>query len=91
MKNGYLGELDARCKELSDQKVALEANYMLPIDDQGIMADEATKLKFMDAVNGVDDLAQKLTVTAKSVSTAIDSWFSYMYLYMYTCIYMCHI
>ena len=73
MKNGYLGELDARGSELGSHKLALEALYMNPNEEKVIMADETLKKSFEDAIDKTDVLGPAYASTAKSVKMAIDS------------------
>ena len=85
MKQGYLGELDARESEFTSLKLKLEGLYMIGKDDKEIENDEKTKGDFERALQEVETLAPTYASTIKSVKMAIESWNQkpiYIYIYI---------
>jgi hypothetical protein len=74
MKQGYLGELDARETEFTNLKLQLEGLYMIGKDDKEIENDNETKGQFEKALQEVESLTPTYASTIKSVKMAIESW-----------------
>ncbi len=73
MKNGYLGELDARKEELGNMKVKLEELYMSSKSEDDISKDDTCAHTYKEAIQAVDANATSYTSTLKSVKLAIEA------------------
>ena len=73
MKNGYLGELDARKTELNGMKAILEELYMSSTSEEDIVKDDTCATKYKDAIQAVDANATSYTSTLKTVKLAIEA------------------
>ena len=73
MKNGYLGELDARKLELNGMKATLETLYMVSTSEEDIAKDDTSATQYKDAIQAVESNASSYTSTLKTVKLAIEA------------------
>ena len=73
MKNGYLGELRAREKEIQESKVGLENFYMMEKEDEF----QQKKEEIENKTNKVDELMVSYGSTVKSVKLAVEPYLNY--------------
>ena len=74
MRNGYIGELDARGAELDSIKALLEGLYMMEATDAEIEANDEQKAKFTKAFQDVESLFPKYASTVRTVKLAIETY-----------------
>ena len=74
MRNGYIGELDARGAELDSIKALLEGLYMMEATDAEIEANDEQKAKFTKAFQDVESLFPRYASTVRTVKLAIETY-----------------
>ena len=73
MKDGYLGELNAREADFQKFKLDLEGLYMGSPGDEAIEKDHETKGKYQVCLDTIDTLMPAVATTMKSVKMAVES------------------